>query len=61
MEEHQVPEGVPVAIGTHNNLLDSADQVRILTMVSRQRGGSVPEGVEQSLRAAVMQCTAWGQ
>eukprot|EP01043_Picozoa_sp_COSAG02_P095702 COSAG02_NODE_32035_length_523_cov_0.863208_2_plen_91_part_01 len=30
-------------------------------MVSRQRSGSVPAEVEQSLQAAVMQCTAWGQ
>ncbi len=30
-------------------------------MVSRQRSGSVPPEVEQSLQAAVMQCTAWGQ
>ena len=58
-----LPEGVPLdQVGPrHNQLLDADDQVRILTEVASQRGGSVPAEVEQSLQAAVMQCTAWGQ
>ena len=60
-EPELLPEGIPVGISTRNDLLDSADRVRILTLVSSQRGGSVPDEAVESLRAAVMQCTAWGQ
>ena len=39
--------------------MDAAEQTDLLTAVSRSPGGSVPPHVAESLRAAVLQCTAY--